>query len=136
MKKITLLLAFFMVAGLAGMQAQSTAKKDCARSCAKTCTKSSEGTASSEAEAAALLASQDESIQKKVCETSGTVSYVRTVTNDEGVASTVNVKYDASKKQFVNMAPGDKGCHSSPAAGCSGKAGTKTSASDKKKSST
>lgn len=134
MKKFTLLMAFFMVAGLAGIQAQA-AKKDCAKACAKTCSKSKEGTASTTADAAALLASQDESIEQKVCETSGKVSYIKTVENSEGVASTVNVKYDASIKQFVNMAPTEKGCCSGASSCCSGKAGKKAAAEGKKKSS-
>ena len=115
MKKLTLLFAFALALGISGTYAQS---------CAKTCTKKAEKQASSidaeTAEAAAKLASLDESIDQKVCPVSGKVSYVRTVKNDEGATSFVDVEYDAAKSQFVNVSPKDmeKCCSAEKKAGC------------------
>ena len=133
MKKFTLLLSLFLAVGLTSIHAQ-TEKAGCAKSCAKTCTKTvkADGEASAEATAAAKLASMDETIDEKVCSTTGKVSYVRTVKDANGEASVQNVRYDAAKGEFVNMAPGEKGCCAGASACCS----SKKAKADTKKSST
>ncbi len=115
MKKLTLLFAFTLALGISCAYAQS---------CAKTCTKKAEKQTTTidaeTAEAASKLASLDESIDEKVCPVSGKVSYVRTVKNDEGAVSYVDVEYDAAKAQFVNVSPKDmeKNCSADKKAGC------------------
>ncbi len=62
------------------------------KSCAKTC--------------ASKLAANDASIEKKVCEKSGKVSYMRKATCEKsGKTSFTPVQYDAGSKKFVNVAP-------------------------------
>gem|GEM_PF-753606 len=62
------------------------------KSCAKTC--------------ASKLAANDASIEKRVCEKSGKVSYMRKATcAKSGKTSLTPVQYDAGSKKFVNVAP-------------------------------
>ncbi len=130
MKKITLLFTLALTLGVSGAYAQS---------CAKACTKKAEKQASTidaeTAEAAAKLASLDESIEKKVCPHSGMVSYVKTVKNDDGEVSHVDVEYDAAKAQFVNVSPKDmeKNCSAEKKAGCCASGAADMKSSDKEK---
>jgi hypothetical protein len=98
MKK--LLLMCVVMLGFVGLsQAQTKAcskadKKACAKACAKT------------SKAAAKLASLDDSIEQKVCEKSGSVSYVRkSVCETSGNVSYESVEYDSMLGKFVNVSP-------------------------------
>ena len=101
MKK--LLLMCVVMLGFVGLsQAQTKAcskaeKKACAKTCAKT------------AKAAAKLASLEDDIEQKICEKSGSVSYVRKNTCEtSGKVSYQTVEYDATLGKFVNVAPAMK----------------------------
>lgn len=128
MKKISVVLGLAMFLAF-GLQAQS----DCASkktSCAKEkSAKSVSVEDQKNMEAAVKLASMDESIEKKVCEHSGKVSFYRKeATGQNGEVKLVSVEYDANENQFVNVSPLDKkegaakmGCcsaKSAAAAGC------------------
>lgn len=110
MKRLFLLFAFFGALSLGAAQAQSCcASKAGAAKTASTCSTSTE--------AAAKAASLDASIEKRVCEKSGSVSYVRKV-SENGATTYQDVNYDAATGKFINVAPaanaGKAGC--SPAA--------------------
>ena len=132
MKKFIFTFFFFSLMA-AGLQAQKS-------SCAKSCTKSSSASvacqakapaaASTETEAAAAkLASMDATIETKKCPATGTVSYAKKVTNQDGQVSLVDVTYDANTNSFVNVAPSKMegsatgtGCSPTKAVGANGKA--------------
>lgn len=100
MKKLFLFLAFF---GCIAFSANAQKAACCAsKSGAKVCSK----TAAADSEAAAKLASLDESIETKVCSTSGKVSYVKNyVCSESGKMTSTPVEYDASTQKFVNVSP-------------------------------
>ncbi len=93
MKKLILFVAMFGMVGFLSAQCSKTAganKKSC---CAKT------------AAAAATSASLDASIEKKVCEKSGKISYYKSSTCPaSGKVTQTEVRYDDKAKQFVNVA--------------------------------
>lgn len=95
-----------------------------AQTCSKSCTAkpagACQGTAAttSTADAAAKLASMDATIESRTCPVTGTVSYVRKQTQQDGTVSFVSVNYDATTNTFVNVAPSTVEGHE----GCSGKA--------------
>lgn len=124
---------FFFTLMVAGAQAQKS-------SCAKTCTKSGAASAACQSKAPAAasvstanaslgaekMASLDPSIETRTCPVTGTVSYVRKETAQDGQVKFVDVSYDASTSTFVNVAPvkaegTGTGC-SSKAASAGGKA--------------
>lgn len=73
------------------------------------------------ADAAAKLASLDESIETRTCEKSGSVSYVRKEINPEtGAAVFTSVEYNSELGKFVNVSPteGKSCCKGSQAASC------------------
>ncbi len=76
----------------------------------------------------AAAAEMDETIEKRVCEKSGNVSYERkNVCSTSGKVSYTSVQFDASTKKFVNVSPSDakasgkKACCTAGAAKTSGK---------------
>jgi len=102
MKRIVLLFAMVMVAGLISAQ-----------SCSKTCTKGAKTAAVSvdEGQVASLiaeadaLAASDETIERKECSTSGKVSYFQKSTcATSGTVSTEEVKYCSDSKAFIKVA--------------------------------
>ena len=106
-----------------GAQAQSS-------SCSKKCTakqassKSCEGKSASTAsastiDAAAKLASMDESIVANTCPVTGKVSYAKKETAKNGEISYVDVSYDAETNTFVNASP--MKTSEAKASSCSGK---------------
>ena len=99
MKKLFLFLAFFgCIAFSANAQKACCASKSGAKVCSKT--------AATNAKTAAKFASLDESIQSKVCSTSGTVSYVKNyVCSESGKMTSTPVEFDASTQKFVNVSP-------------------------------
>ncbi len=114
MKKILFLFAFVMFAGLVSAQ-DTAAKKSCAKTCAKTCA-SKKASASVDGEtkvasaetAAELAAAEDESIERKVCDVSGSISYYRKSTcSVSGATKMTEVQYDGETKSFVNVSPKD-----------------------------
>lgn len=89
MKKLFMLFAFVGLFSVASVEAQS-----CSKSKAE-CTA-----------AAAQAASLDASIEKRTCEKSGKVSFVRkSVCETSGKTSYTNVEYNADTKKFVNVSP-------------------------------
>ena len=93
MKKLFMLFAVLSFVGLSTVNAQ-------------TCTKSASASKSCCAATVAKAASMDDSIEKRVCETSGKVSYVRKeVCSTSGKTSYTNVEYNADTKKFVNVSP-------------------------------
>ena len=141
MKRLTLMFSFLLALGLVTANAQSDvkAKKSCAKTCASAAKTQDAGDAS--AMAAAKLAAEDASIEKQVCEKSGSVSYVRLVKDAEGATSKQDVSYDAAKGQFVSLKEGKKACCAGgdkPSCCSKGKAvegASKTRVKDTKKSS-
>ncbi len=99
MKKLFLFLAFFgCIAFSANAQKACCASKTGAKVCSKT--------AAANAETAAKFASLDESIESKVCSTSGSVSYVKNyVCSESGKMTSTPVEFDASTQKFVNVSP-------------------------------
>jgi hypothetical protein len=119
MKQLTVLFALLLGISLSAVQAQNCQKS------ASSCCKKSASVAKAEqpsgtVEAAAKLASLDETIESRTCEKSGSVSYVRkVVNNDSGDVTFADVEYDNEKGQFVNVAPAAKSCGTKSAgAGC------------------
>ncbi len=132
MKKILFLLLFV---GVAGLTAQ-------AQSCHGTKKASSETKAKAEATvvsqdqspevlaAAEKAAEADENIEKRVCQKSGKVSFVRkSVCEKSGTVSYKSVVFDAEKGAFVDASKGS--CSAKEKAACSKKAADKKSC-DKK----
>ena len=98
MKKLFLFVAFFgFIAFSANAQKAACCSKKTAASCSKT--------AAADSEAAAKFASLDESIETKVCSTSGKVSYVKNSVSDSGKTVSTPVEFDASTQKFVNVSP-------------------------------
>jgi len=93
MKKLILFVAMFGMVGFVSAQCSKTASANKKSCCAKT------------AAAAASTASLDASIEKKVCEKSGKISYYKTSTCPaSGKVTQTEVTYDDKAKQFVNVA--------------------------------
>jgi hypothetical protein len=102
MKRIVLLFAMVMVAGLISAQ-----------SCSKTCTKGAKTAAVSvdEGQVASLiaeadaLAASDATIERRECSTSGKVSYFqKTTCATSGTVSNEEVKYCGDSKAFIKVA--------------------------------
>ena len=107
MKQLTVVFALLLGVGMASVQAQSC-QKSASACCKKSGSVASASTAETagSAEAAAKLASLDASIETRTCAKSGSVSYVRKVTNLEtGDVSYADVAYDSDLGQFVNVSP-------------------------------
>ncbi len=96
MKKLFMLFAIMSLVAVASVDAQTCSKSKA--SCSKT---SAECTA-----AAAKMASLDADIEKRVCEDSGKISFVRKgVCAVSGKTEYTNVEFDADTKKFVNVSP-------------------------------
>ncbi len=114
MKKFFLL---FAVLGLFTFSANAQ-KKACSMankaSCAKTCTKSKTASVAANTPAA-ILAAQDDSIEKRVCSKSGAVSYVKkNVCSHSGNVSFTDVEYSTETKKFINVSPSDMEVKAAP----------------------
>jgi len=96
MKKLFMLFAIMSLVAVASVDAQ-------------TCSKSKASCSKSKAEctaAAAKMASLDADIEKRICEDSGKVSFVRkSVCETSGKTKYTNVEYNADTKKFVNISP-------------------------------
>lgn len=130
MKRILILCAFVMTAGIVSAQKACTSAEKAA--CAKKCTaaekaacakkglKTSEATVATDVlesdasdsnvmsamAAADILAEADENIQRKECAMSGNVSYYKkNVCSKSGKVSMDEVKYCTDSKAFVNASP-------------------------------
>ncbi len=115
MKNLILFAALFFVGGMVEMNAQCSHAK-----AASSCTSKS----ASVSEAALKAAEMDPSIEKKVCEKSGKVSFYRNTKDESGASVSTQVMYDEGKATFVNYSAD---ANQAPAAGsakacCSGKA--------------
>lgn len=111
MKKFALLFALVLGFGLTGVQAQSDSDKKASKDCAQKCSKADKKAhkqANASADEAYKLASMDESIDMKVCENSGSVSYTRKVVGGDGEAKSEPVSYDASTSKFVSITDSEK----------------------------
>lgn len=137
MKRFFFSTLFFslMVVGVQAQAPSCCSKSKTASS--KSCESKSSATSTASAstvDAAAKLASMDESIESKTCPVSGKVSYTKKESNTAGEVSYVDVNYDAETNTFVNASPmkmeGGKACtDQQKAAGCcSGKSASATSA--------
>ncbi len=109
MKKVLFLLTFVFAAGMVSAQKcnKSASKKCCAKktqtAAVQTTPETQVASMIAEADAAAAL---DETIEKKVCETSGKVSYSqKSVCSTSGKVSFQDVMYDSEAKTFVNVSP-------------------------------
>lgn len=132
MKRITLFFTLLAGLSLTSLQAQTCSKATSA------CCKKSASVATADkahcagtADAAAKLASLDESIETRKCEKSGHVSYVRKETNSEtGAVVFTSVEYNGELGKFVNVSPseGKSCCTGAKAAGCCAGKGKATSA--------
>ncbi len=130
MKKLFLLLLFV---GLAGLTAQ-------AQSCHGGKKASAEATTISQDQSPEVLAAAekaaeaDKNIEKRVCEKSGKVSFVRKYTCEKsGKVSYKAVVFDAEKGAFIDAGPSS--CSGAEKASCSEKAGDKKSCSKAEKAS-
>jgi len=112
MKKILFFFSFFMLVGLSANAqcSKSTAsgkKASCAKACAAKKTAQAESTtkvASAIAEAE-VAAESDESIEKRVCEKSGSVSfYQKSVCEKSGKVSWNQVEYNSDSQSFTQVA--------------------------------
>jgi len=108
MKKLFLLVGFFCFVGGMSLNAQ----------CAKTCTKKTTSATSMadkssnevSAKMVANFAEADPSIERKVCDYSGAVSYYKKKQCEvSGNTSYTEVNYDAALGQFVNISPSESG---------------------------
>ena len=115
MKKLVFLFAFVMAAGMVSAQTADV-KKSCSKTCAKTCASKKSASVSIDGDtkvasaesAAELAASNDESIEKKVCDVTGNISYYKKSTCEHsGAVKMTEVKYDESSNSFVNVSPSD-----------------------------
>ncbi|MFT5801190.1 MAG: hypothetical protein ACI9VN_001399 [Patescibacteria group bacterium] len=92
MKKLFMFIAFLGLVNMAQAQCAKTASKSAC--CAKTMA------------TATKVASLDGSIEKKVCEKSGSVSFVKkSVCEKSGNVSFSNVEYCTKSNKFVNVSP-------------------------------
>ena len=119
------------------------------------CAKKSASTTSVESnDVIVKAASLDASVEQRVCEKSGSVSFVRkNVCEKSGKVSYVDVQYDAATQKFVNVSPSDnahattsskvkkvaattkKDCSAAEKAGCSKTASSKSCCSKGKSAS-
>ncbi len=116
MKNLILVAALFFVGGMVEMNAQCSHAKAASTSCSSK--------SASVSEAALKAADADPTIEKKVCEKSGKVSFYRTTKDESGASVSTQVTYDEGKAMFVNYSAD---ANAAPAAGtskacCSGKA--------------
>jgi hypothetical protein len=124
MKKITLFFTVLLGLGLTSLQAQSCSKS--ASACSKkSASVATAGHCSGSADAAAKLASLDETIESRTCEKSGNVSYVRRETDVKtGQVVFTSLEYNSDLGKFVNQSPSNsKACCSAGKATscCAGK---------------
>lgn len=111
MKKGLFLFGFVLLASVS-MNAQDVAKKSCSKKCAKTCEKkASAAVLDSETKVASAImtaeaaAEADEAIQKRVCPTSGAVSfYQKSVCEHSGNVSWAHVEYCIKTNKFTKVA--------------------------------
>ena len=113
MKKIMLLSAFVLAAGLASAQSCSKSKAACAakKASAEASTANinvDEASVLSALAAADILAESDENIVRKECPLSGSISYYqKNVCEKSGKVSMDEVQYDSEANAFVNLSPSE-----------------------------
>lgn len=120
MKRITLFFTVLLGLGLTSLQAQNCAKSASA-CCKKSVATADKAQCTGSADAAAKLASLDETIETRTCEKSGTVSYVRRETNSEtGQVLFTSIEYNGDLGKFVNVSPleGKSCCKAGSAKNC------------------
>jgi hypothetical protein len=131
MKRLSLLLVLFATVGLASLSAQTCSKSTSASAC---CKKSGSVATTDKAteNAAAKLASLDESIEARKCEKSGCITYVRKETDATGQVVFTSVEYDSKLGKFVNQSPSQmKSCGTgTKTAGCCSKSKGKATSAD------
>ena len=112
MKKIMLPSAFVQAAGLASAQSCSKSKAACAKKASTEASTASvnvdEASVLSALAAADVLAETDESIVRKECPLSGSISYYKkSVCEKSGSVSMDEVQYDSEANAFVNLSPSE-----------------------------
>lgn len=119
------LLFFILLASAAWTVQAQTAKHHCTGAASSASVEVSD-------EAIAQAASLDETIERRVCETSGKVSYYRKdVCQKSGKVSYEPVNYDASTNQFVNASPSEVGSAKKSCCASKGSSAAATSESGK-----
>lgn len=142
MKRFLFSTLFFSLM-LVGAQAQSsncskkcTSKQASSKSCQGKSASATADAGTATIEAAAKLASMDESIESKTCPVSGKVSYSKKETSANGEVSYVDVNYDAETNTFVNASPmkveETKACSGKKAKGCCSSKSAKSASADSK----
>lgn len=109
MKKVFMLFACLSVFALSA-QAQKACSKNTKKACCASKMAKAQGNAdiSMDGVAIAKAAALDDSIERKVCEKSGKVSYhQKAVCPASGKVTLNEVQYDAATAKFVNMSPSD-----------------------------
>lgn len=94
MKNLFLVLSVVLVGGMVQLSAQSCSHAKASKSCSSS--------TASVSPAAIKAAEMDPSIEKKVCEKSGKVSFYRNSSDANGVLVSTEVVYDEGKAMFVN----------------------------------
>ena len=108
MKKIVLLFAMVMVAGLISAQTCSkkcTKNKSCAKTAESAAVSVNQGQVASLIAEADALAARDATIERRECSTSGKVSYFqKSVCSTSGAVSNSEVTYCGDSKAFIKVA--------------------------------
>jgi hypothetical protein len=114
MKKVLILFAFVFSAGMVSAQTCTKAEKAACAKSGKTCIKTGTASADGETKVASALsvaeiaAENDPTIERKVCEYSGNVSfYKKNVCEKSGKVSMTEVMFDEEASTFVNVSPKD-----------------------------
>ena len=131
MKRITLFFALLMGLGLTSLQAQSC-QKSASACCKKSASvaKADKSHVDGSADAAAKLASLDESVEAQKCEKSGEVNYVRKEVDPEtGKVVLTSLEYNSELGKFVNSTEKKACCTGDKMKCCSSK--TKVTESSK-----
>ena len=119
MKKLILIAGLFCFVG--GMSLNAQCSKTCTKKVGSSTSMADESTNEATAVMVANMAEADPSIERKVCEYSGSVSYYKKKQCEvSGKTSFTEVNYDAALGQFVNISPSESGAelkrvHSKPA---------------------
>jgi len=108
MKKVFMLLACLSVFAFSAQAQKACAKKSKACCASKMAKAQENADISMDAVAVAKAAALDDSIERKVCDKSGKVSYhQKAVCPASGKVSMKEVQYDAATAKFVNISPSD-----------------------------
>ena len=109
MKKLFILVAFVLSAGLVSAQ-DANVGKTCAKEGKVCCASKAKASASADTKvasamsAADIAAEKDENIEKKVCDMTGSVSYFQKTVGDAGTVQMTEVTFDEENSTFISTA--------------------------------